>query len=98
MHDRWKSYEAYACAQSVCAAHLVRELTFLAEQEQPAWAADRNELLLAMHAATQEWRAAAAGFPPPPAPQGVPPIPHLPPRATPPPPPPHAPLPPPLPP
>jgi transposase len=65
MHDRWKSYDAYACAHSVCAAHLVRELTFLAEQEQQAWAADLKDLLLAMHAATEEWRARGSGCVPP---------------------------------
>ena len=56
MHDRWKSYDAYACAHSLCAAHLLRELTFLAEQDQQGWAADLKDALLAMHAAVREWR------------------------------------------
>ena len=25
MHDRWKSYDGYTCAHSLCAAHLIRE-------------------------------------------------------------------------
>jgi len=56
MHDRWKSYDGYACAHSLCAAHLIRELTFLAEEDQQAWAADLKDVLLSMHAAAQEWR------------------------------------------
>lgn len=56
MHDRWKSYDGYPCAHSLCAAHLVRELTFLAEEEEQAWAAELKDVLLSMHAAAQEWR------------------------------------------
>lgn len=56
MHDRWRSYDGYACAHSLCAAHLVRDLTFLAEEDQQAWAAELKDVLLSMHAAAQEWR------------------------------------------
>jgi transposase len=56
MHDRWRSYDGYACAHSMCAAHLVRDLTFLAEEAQQAWAADLKDVLLAMYTAVQEWR------------------------------------------
>jgi hypothetical protein len=61
MHDRWRSYDSYACAHSLCAAHLVRELTFLAEEDQQEWAADLKDVLLSMHAAAQEWRERGAG-------------------------------------
>lgn len=33
-HDRWASYNAYpACTHSLCGAHLLRELTLVAEQD-----------------------------------------------------------------
>lgn len=57
-HDRWASYDAYAsCRHRWCGAHLVRDLTFLAEEHHQRWAADLRELLLAMEGAVQEWRA-----------------------------------------
>lgn len=65
MHDRWKSYDGYGCAHSVCCAHLLRELTFLADHEQQKWAADLKDLLLAMHAAAQQWREHGASCVPP---------------------------------
>jgi len=60
MHDRWRSYDRYDCQHSVCGAHLVRELTFLAEHEQQGWAEQMRDLLLDMLVATQEWRARGA--------------------------------------
>jgi transposase len=60
MRDRWASYDRYSCAMSLCGAHLLRELTYLEEQEQQAWAGDVKAVLLDMHAAAQEWRARGA--------------------------------------
>jgi hypothetical protein len=37
MQDRWASYDQYRCAHSICGAHLLRNLTFVYEQQQ-AWA------------------------------------------------------------
>ncbi len=56
MHDRLSSYDKYAGAHSLCGAHLLRDCTYLAEQEQQAWAAEMADHLLAMHHAAQEWR------------------------------------------
>ncbi len=56
MRDRWASYDRYACAMSICAAHLLRELTYLEEQEQQDWAGEMKAVLLEMHAAAEEWR------------------------------------------
>ena len=56
MHDRWASYDRYACAHSVCGAHLLRDLTYVEEQEHQAWAGEMKDLLLSMHAAAGEWR------------------------------------------
>jgi transposase/uncharacterized coiled-coil protein SlyX len=60
MHDRFASYDQYACQHSVCGAHLVRDCLYVAEQEQQEWALDMHDLLLQMCAAAQEWRQQAA--------------------------------------
>lgn len=60
-HDRWASYAQYSdCAHSLCGAHLVRELTFLAEERHEAWAGALAELLRALCAAAADWRARGA--------------------------------------
>lgn len=60
-HDRWASYDAYrACTHSWCAAHLLRELTFLCEERAQAWAGEMRDLLLGMHTAGEQWRARGA--------------------------------------
>ena len=57
MHDRWASYDTFACQHRLCKAHLIRDLTFLAEVYGLDWAATLRELLLNMHAAAHEWQA-----------------------------------------
>jgi transposase len=42
MRDRWASYDCYQCAQSSCGAHLVRDCTYVYEQEQQPWAEERD--------------------------------------------------------
>jgi transposase len=56
MRDRWKSYDHYPCAHSICGAHLLRDCTYVQEQEQQEWAAEMYDLLLSMAAAAEEWR------------------------------------------
>jgi transposase len=56
MHDRWASYDRYACAHSVCGAHLLRDLTYVEEEERQTWAGEMKDLLLSMHTAAEEWR------------------------------------------
>ena len=45
MRDRWASYDQYRCAHSVCGAHLLRDLTYVEEQQQ-AWAGELKGPLL----------------------------------------------------
>jgi transposase len=56
MRDRWVSYDQYACAHSICGAHLLRDCTYVHEQEHQDWAGEMYDLLLDMHAAADEWR------------------------------------------
>jgi len=56
VHDGWLSYFLYACAHALCLVHLLRELTFLAEEQHLEWAADLKALLLDMKEATDQAR------------------------------------------
>lgn len=58
VHDGWRAYFHYECLHALCLVHLLRELTYLAEDQALAWAAELIGLLLAMKAATDEARAA----------------------------------------
>jgi transposase len=60
-HDRWASYDAYPdCSHSLCGAHLLRELTLVAEQDGQPWAAPLADLLRGMCAAATDWRTQGA--------------------------------------
>src|SRR5438132_3948168 len=56
VHDGWRSYFLYACTHALCLVHVLRELTFLAEEEGLAWAAELKALLLDMKEATEQAR------------------------------------------
>jgi transposase len=57
VHDGWGSYSVYtACRHALCNVHHLRELTFLEEQYQQAWAADMKTLLREMKVATDHAR------------------------------------------
>ena len=56
VHDGWRSYFLYACTHALCLVHLLRELTFLAEEQGLEWAADLKALLLEMKEATDQAR------------------------------------------
>lgn len=46
VHDCWKSYLSYgSCDHALCGAHLLRELTFIMESNQYAWARNMKRLL-----------------------------------------------------
>jgi transposase len=46
VHDAYASYHQYDCEHALCNAHLLRELTFLEERHQQAWAKELAELLV----------------------------------------------------
>src|SRR5438874_2368225 len=57
VHDGWASSPTYtACRHALCNVHHLRELTFLEEQYQQAWATDLKTLLRQMKAATDHAR------------------------------------------
>jgi len=60
IHDCWKSYFDYGCDHGLCNGHLLRELTFLWEQQSQKWAKDMIEHLLAIKKAVAT--ASAAGL------------------------------------
>lgn len=58
VHDCWKPYFDYDCDHALCNAHLLRELTFLWEEQDQHWAKDMREHLLGIKAAVTTARAA----------------------------------------
>jgi transposase len=56
MHDRFASYDGYACAHSICGAHLLRDCAAVAQQEHQQWAVEMQDFLLDLHDACHEWR------------------------------------------
>jgi transposase len=60
VHDAWGPYLSYGGAYALCNAHLLRELTFIAEQTRQAWASELIGLLLEMKAAVEQAQTAGA--------------------------------------
>jgi transposase len=56
VHDGWRSYFRYACTHALCLVHLLRELTYLSEEQGLEWAADLITLLLGMKEACDQAR------------------------------------------
>ena len=49
IHDGWQSYRDLACVHGLCNAHHLRELTYVFEEMEQAWAQQLIDLLLAAH-------------------------------------------------
>ncbi len=45
VHDGWLPYKALECLHALCNQHHLRELTYLLEEQNQAWAGDMIELL-----------------------------------------------------
>ena len=60
IHDRLSSYDRYSCTHSICGAHLLRDCTLVAEQDQQPWAQAMVELLMSMCQIAELWRATGA--------------------------------------
>ena len=58
VHDFWDSYLEYNCDHAFCNAHLLRELTFLWEEQDQPWAKSMIDHLLAIKDAVAAARAA----------------------------------------
>ena len=56
VHDGFGSYFLYACEHASCNVHILRELTYLAEEQGLWWAAKLKALLLDMKEATEQAR------------------------------------------
>ena len=56
IHDGWKSYQAYNCEHFLCNAHHLRELIFIWEQYQQAWAIQMLILLGSIKSQVHEAR------------------------------------------
>ena len=60
VHDCWKSYFDYDCDHALCNAHLLRELTFLWEEQSQPWAKAMIDHLLTIKEAVAS--ASASGL------------------------------------
>ncbi len=57
VHDGFRSYGQYLCQHALCNVHHLRELTFLHEEQQQAWAGQMKDLLTDIKAAVEQARA-----------------------------------------
>jgi transposase len=64
VHDCWQSYLDLHCLHALCVAHLLRELIFIHEECNQAWAKTSIDLLLDMNRQREKQKLVASCFPP----------------------------------
>jgi len=57
IHDGWQTYFLFLCQHALCGVHLLRDLTFLAQEQGLLWAHKLRKLLLDMRDLTSTARA-----------------------------------------
>ncbi|MBU4261749.1 MAG: IS66 family transposase [Proteobacteria bacterium] len=62
VHDCWKTYLDLPCLHALCVAHLLRELIFIHEECDQAWARTLADLLLDMNRKREEQKLSASCF------------------------------------
>ena len=62
IHDSWRPYFSYDCANGVCNAHIIRELVFAFEKDRQPWASDFKELLLRINNRIEQARGEGKSF------------------------------------
>lgn len=60
VHDGLRTYQGYACGPGLCNGHHLRELTFIEERFDQAWASRMKTLLLEMKASVEAAKACEA--------------------------------------
>lgn len=63
VHDCWKTYLDLPCLHALCVAHLLRELIFIHEECDQAWAKTLADLLLDMNRKREEQKLIDSCFP-----------------------------------
>jgi len=56
MHDRFASFDSYACAHSINSSQLLRDCIVVAQQEEQQWATGLQDYVLDLHDAYQQLR------------------------------------------
>lgn len=65
IHDGWQTYFLFLCQHALCGVHLLRDLTFLAQEQGLLWAHRLRKLLLDMRDLTSTARAQGQSTLPP---------------------------------
>jgi len=63
VHDCWQTYLELPCLHALCLAHILRELIFIHEECDQAWAKSLVDLLLDMNKKREEQKLLASSFP-----------------------------------
>jgi transposase len=63
VHDCWQTYLELPCSHALCLAHILRELIFIHEECDQAWAKSLADLLLDMNRKREEQKLLASSFP-----------------------------------